>query len=235
MSLNVVVVDRHTLIRYGLRELLCRHDDIAVVGDCASGAEAADLVRTARTDVIVLDTILSDGDGLALARQLRERHSGLGIVIVTAQEDDTVLFRAAEAGASALVTKTAPAAEVLAAVQHAAVAPTAFSAAGLAAALARRKRTTGRPFLSPREAEVLLLLCEGLSVPAVAQKMHISRSTAKSYVARLYQKLGAANRAQALMAAVRHGLIGDGPEPSLLATMLPLPRSGDMGVTVAAS
>jgi DNA-binding NarL/FixJ family response regulator len=235
VSLNVVVADRHTLIRYGLRELLGRYDDIAIAGDCTSGAEAADLVRTARTDVIVMDTILSDGDGLAFARQLRERHSGLGIVIVTAQEDDAVLFRAAEAGASALVTKTAPAEEVIVAVKHAAMAPTAFSAAGLAAALARRNRTTGRPFLSPREAEVLLLLCEGLSVPAVAQKMHISRSTAKSYVARLYQKLSATNRAQALMTAVRYGLIGDGPELSLLASMLPLPRSGDMGAMVAVS
>jgi|SRR5450756_1938529 len=235
MGLNIVVADRHTLVRYGLRELLSRHADIAVVGDCASAAEAADLVRTARPDVIVVDTLLSDGDGLLFARQLRERNSGLGIVILTTQEDDIVLFRAAESGASALVTKTAPAEEVLAAVRHAAVAPTAFSAFGLAAALVRRKRTTERLFLSPREAEVLLLLRDGLSVPAMAQRMYISRSTAKTYVARLYEKLGAANRAQALMTAVRYGLIGDGPEVSSLVTLLPVPRSGDMCAAAAAA
>ncbi|HXZ64197.1 MAG TPA: LuxR C-terminal-related transcriptional regulator, partial [Streptosporangiaceae bacterium] len=92
-------------------------------------------------------------------------------------------------------------------IRHAAVAASSFTASGLAVAVARRRAMQDRLALSPREAEVLRLLHDGLSVPAIAVEMFISVSTAKTYVARLYEKLGAANRAQALMAAMHHGLI----------------------------
>lgn len=239
MGINVVIVDRHTLVRYGLRELLSQHADITVVGDCTSAAETASLVQAARPDVVILDTSLSDGDGLLFARWLRERYACLGIVMLTAKDADNVLFWAAESGASALVAKTAPVEEVLAAIRHAAVAPTSFSASGLAAALMRRNRASERLTLSPRETEVLQLLRDGLSIPAIALTMYISHSTAKTYVARLYEKLGAANRAQALMAAVRHGLIGelawDEPEESSRVTRLPAPRSADLDGPAAAA
>ena len=97
--------------------------------------------------------------------------------------------------------------EVLCAIRHAAVAASCFTASGLAMAVARRRAMQDRLALSPRETEVLRLLNDGLSVPAIASQMFISLSTAKTYVARLYEKLGAANRAQALMAALHHGLI----------------------------
>ena len=97
--------------------------------------------------------------------------------------------------------------KVLGAIRHAAVAASSFTASGLAVALARRAPRAGRLALSPRETEVLRLLRDGLSVPAIALEMFISLSTAKTYVARLYEKLGAANRAQALMTAMHHGLI----------------------------
>jgi DNA-binding NarL/FixJ family response regulator len=126
---------------------------------------------------------LPDGDGLRLARELRDRRGDLGIVILTSRDEDDVLFRALETGASA------------------------FVASGLAIALTRRREATGRLVLSSREMEVLRLLRDGLSVPAIAVRMFISYSTAKTYVGRLYQKLGATNRAQALMAAVQHGLL----------------------------
>ena len=96
---------------------------------------------------------------------------------------------------------------MIAAIRHAAVAASSFTASGLAVALARRQTAQERLALSPRETEVLALLGDGLSVPAIAARMFISQSTAKTYVARLYEKLGAANRAQALMTAIHHGLI----------------------------
>ncbi len=126
----------------------------------------------------------------------------------TSREEDDVLFRALETGVSAFVAKTAPVQEVLAAIRHAAVAASSFTAAGLAVALARRRAVRERLALSSREAEVLRLLSDGLSVPAIAVTMFISQSTAKTYVARLYEKLGVTNRAQALMTAVQFDLIG---------------------------
>lgn len=226
MPIRLTVVDAHTLIRYGLRELLSHHPDIEIVAECGSAAEAAPAVATARPDVVTMESTLPDGDGLRLAWELRDSYPGLGIVILTAHSDDTMLFRAVESGASAFVAKTAPAGELLAAIRHAAASATSFSASGLAAALTRRRELADRLALSRREAEVLRLLRDGMSIPAISRRMFISQSTAKTYVARLYDKLGASNRAQALMAALRHGLIGHGPDEAHGAGLVPAQRPG---------
>jgi DNA-binding NarL/FixJ family response regulator len=207
MPIHLGIVDGHTLIRFGLRELVSQHSDIEIAAECQSAAEARTMVAAARPDVLTIDVVLPDGDGLRLAREFRDRYADLGIVVLTSQPEDDVLFRALENGVSAFVAKTAPLEEVLAAIRHAAVAASSFTASGLATAVARRRAMQDRLMLSPRETEVLRLLHDGLSVPAIALEMFISVSTAKTYVARLYEKLGAANRAQALMAAMHHGLI----------------------------
>jgi DNA-binding NarL/FixJ family response regulator len=220
MVIRLAIVDGHTLIRYGLRELITQHPDIEIVAECDSAADAPRVLAAAKPDVVTVDVSLPDGDGLRLARDFRDRYADLGIVLLTSQHEDDVLFRALETGVSAFVAKTAPVAEVLAAIRHAAVAASSFTAAGLAVALARRRTVHERLALSPRETEVLQLLRDGMSIPAIALAMFISPSTAKTYVARLYDKLGAANRAQALMTAVHYGLIQyEDPLPHL-----PLPR-----------
>lgn len=127
-------------------------------------------------------------------------------MVLTAQGEDDVLFRAMETGVSAFVGKAAPMEEILCAIRHAAVAASSFTAAGLALAMARRQSTAARLALSPRERE-LMLLRDGVSIPAIARTLYVSPSTAKTYVSRLYEKLGASSRAQALMAALRNGLI----------------------------
>jgi DNA-binding NarL/FixJ family response regulator len=207
MPIRLAIVDAHTLTRYGLRQLTSAHPDIEIVAECASAADAPRALAAARPDVVTVDVFLPDGDGMRLARDLRDRHADLGIVILTSQGQDDVLFRALETGVSAFVAKTAPVAEVLVAIRHAAVAASSFTASGLAGALSRRRAVQERLALSPRETEVLRLLRDGLSIPAIAMGMFISQSTAKTYVARLYDKLGAANRAQALMTAVHYGII----------------------------
>jgi DNA-binding NarL/FixJ family response regulator len=212
MTIRLAVIESQTLVRYGLRELITRHSDVEIVAECVSAAEVPRALSVARPDVVTVDVNLPDGDGLQLARELRDRRADLGIVILTSRDQDDMLFRALETGVSAFVAKTAPIEEVLAAIRHSAVAASSFTASGLAIALARRREATGRLALSPREMAVLRLLRDGLSIPAIALQMYISQSTAKTYVARLYQKLGAANRTQALMAAVQYGLVSCEPE-----------------------
>jgi DNA-binding NarL/FixJ family response regulator len=212
MTIGIVVIDGHTLTRYGLSGLVSHHPDLEIVGETASAAEAAKLVALTQPDVVTIDVALPDGDGLQLARALRDRHRDLGIVVLTSFGEDDILFRALDNGVSAFVGKTAPVDEVLGAIRHAAVAATSFTATGLVDALARRQGTEARFALSPREHEVLLRLRDGLSVPEIAKSMYVSPSTAKTYVARLYDKLGASSRAQALMTALRHGLIELDPE-----------------------
>ncbi len=207
MTIRLVIVDGHTLTRYGLRQLIAQHADIDIVAECDSAALAPETVGRSAPDVVTIDATLPDGDGLRLARDFRDLYAGLGIVMLTSRGEDDVLFRAMETGVSAFVAKTAPTEEVLAAIRHSAVAASSFTASGLAVAITRRRAIRAKLALSPREAEVLNHLRDGLSIPALALAMYISQSTAKTYVARLYEKLGAANRAQALMTAMRYGLI----------------------------
>jgi DNA-binding NarL/FixJ family response regulator len=207
MPIRLAIIESHTLVRYGLRELIAQHPDIEIVAECASAAEVPRKLASSRPDVVTVAVNLPDGDGLQLARELRDRRADLGIVILTSRDEDDILFRALETGVSAFVAKTAPVDEVLAAIRHSAVAASSFTAARLANALTRRRAAEERLALSARELEVLRLLRDGMSIPAIALEMYISYSTARTYVARLYQKLGAANRSQALMTAIRHGLV----------------------------
>lgn len=125
---------------------------------------------------------------------------------------DDQLFGALDAGASAFVPKSAPSADVVAAARHASSNPTAFSAADLAAAMQRRLTPSG-PQLSPRESQVLKLLADGLSVAGIAKQLFVSESTAKTHISKLYEKLGAGNRAQALMTALKLGLLEAPDQP----------------------
>jgi DNA-binding NarL/FixJ family response regulator len=198
---KVLLVDDHDLIRKGLRHAFERDRQFEVVGEAATAAEA---VRQA--GVVIMDLRLPDGSGLEATRALRKNNANMGIVVLTMYAGDDQLFGALEAGASAFVPKTAPADEVVAAARHAASAPSAFTAADLAEAMKRRLAPSG-PQLSPREGQVLRLLADGMSVAGIAKQLFVSESTAKTHISKLYEKLGAANRAQALMTALRLGLL----------------------------
>ena len=207
MAIRVTIVDGHTLTRYGLAGLIGEQADIELVGEAASVADAMRTVAVDRPDVVTIDAELPDGDGLELVRSLRDRLPTLGIVALSSRDDDETMFEAMAGGASAFVAKTAAAEEVLAAIRHSAVAASSFTASGLALAMARHRAGPTRAVLSPREHEALCLLGDGRSIPELAARMYVSQSTAKTYVARLYEKLGASNRAQAIMTALQRGLL----------------------------
>jgi DNA-binding NarL/FixJ family response regulator len=205
--LSVLLVDDHELIRHGLARAFERAEDFTVAGEAGSVAEGLELAHRLSPDVVVTDVRLPDGTGLDLVRQLRADDDEIGIVVLTMYAGDEQLFGALEAGASSFVTKDSPSDEVIAAARHASVSPRSFTAADLAGAM-RRRLTPSGPQLSGREAEVLRLLAEGLGVAAIARKLFVSESTAKSHISKIYEKLGAANRAQAIMIAMRSGLLG---------------------------
>jgi len=203
---KVLLVDDHDLIRQGLRRAFERSEDFTVVGEGSSIAEALALTAQTEPDVVIMDIRLPDGSGLEAVKKLRATNAQLGIVVLTMYAGDEHLFGALEAGASAFVPKDAPADDVVAAARHAAASPEAFSAADLASAMKRRLTPQG-PQVSPREREVLGLLADGLAVAQIARTLYISESTAKTHISKLYEKLGAGNRAQAIMSAMRMGLI----------------------------
>lgn len=214
MTISVLLVDDHEIIRQGLRRAFERQPDFDVAGEAETVAEAIRLVGLLSPDVAILDVRLPDGSGFDATRRIRESHPELGVVILTMYAGDDQLFEALEAGASAFVPKNAPSEDVVAAARHAASLPGSFSAKDLAEAMKRRMSPQG-PHLSPRETEVLHLLADGLSVAQISRQLYISDSTTKTHISKLYDKLGAANRAQALMTALRLGMLKEYTEPLL--------------------
>jgi DNA-binding NarL/FixJ family response regulator len=204
---KVLLVDDHDLIRKGLRHAFERDRTFEVVGEAGTASEAIRQAGALQPDVVIMDLRLGDGNtGMDATKTLRKSHPTIGIVVLTMYTGDDTLFGALEAGASAFVPKSAPAEEVVAAARHAASAPSAFTAADLAEAMKRRLSPTG-PQLSPRESQVLRLLADGMSVAGIARQLYVSESTAKTHISKLYEKLNAANRAQALMTALKLGLL----------------------------
>ena len=184
MTTSVLIVDDHELIRQGLRRAFERQPDFEVVGEAESVAEATRLIGMLSPDVVIFDVRLPDGSGIDAARKAREANPNMGLVILTMYAGDDHLFAALEAGASAFVPKNAPVDEVVAAARHAASSPGSFSAADLADAMRMRMEPQG-PQLSPREAEVLARLADGLSVAQISRLLYISESTTKTHISKL--------------------------------------------------
>jgi DNA-binding NarL/FixJ family response regulator len=206
MSLRVVLCDDHELIRGGLRRAFEDTGEFTVTTECGTAAACVAAVRADQPDVLVIDIGLPDRDGLDAVRDIRGEQPTLGIVVLTMYTDDAHLFGALDAGASAFVPKSDPSDKVIAAARHAVSAPGSFIANELAAAFQRRMQPSGVQ-LTERELEVLRLVAAGLTTSALARKLFMSESTAKGHLARLYDKLDATNRTQAVMNAVRLGLL----------------------------
>jgi DNA-binding NarL/FixJ family response regulator len=205
---RVLLVDDHDLIRQGLARAFEGQDDFSVCGQAASVAEGLRQYASLEPDVVITDVRLPDGLGFELVREIRGQGHDTGVVVLTMYAGDEQLFAALEAGASAFVSKDSPADEVVAAARHALVSPRSFAAADLAGAM-KRKMTPAGPQLTARESEVLSLLARGFSVSAIARSIFVSDSTAKTHISKIYEKLGASNRADAIMKAVRSGLLAD--------------------------
>ena len=205
---SVLLVDDHDLIREGLAGVFSLESDMEVVGEAKTVQEALAMDADLQPAVIVTDLQLQDGTGLDVVRAVRRERENAGLVVLTMHAGDEQIFAAMEAGASAFVGKDAPSTEVVKAARHAAVSPRSFLCSGLADAVMRR--TSGESSrLTPRELDVLRLLAEGLSAGEIGGRLHLSESTVKSHVGHIYQKLGATNRTQALMTAMRTGLLSN--------------------------
>ena len=207
MGTTVLLVDDHELIRSGLARAFERDADMTVVGQASSVDEGISCWQELQPDVVVTDLQMPGGSGLDVVRAIRTTSESTGVVVLTMHAGDDQIFAAMEAGASAFVGKDTRAAEVVSAAKHAAVAPRTFLCAGLSQAVMRRASTPTPPKLSVREAEVLALLADGLGTGEIASSLYMSESTAKTHITHIYQKLGAANRAQALVTAMRLGLL----------------------------
>jgi two-component system, NarL family, response regulator DevR len=204
---SVVLVDDHAVVRQGLRLLLESDSTLAVVGEAGSVAGTREVLDTRHVDVVVLDVVLPDGDGIQLCRELRQERPDVACVILTSVPDSHMLLAARLAGASSCLSKDAGMGEVVAAVHAAHRGEHALDDEAMMRAM--RTLATGyeqHPLLSgltEQERQVFTLVGQGLSNQEIADELHLAEKTVKNYVSRLLAKLGMSRRTEAAILAVR--------------------------------
>jgi len=209
--IRVLVVDDHGVVREGLRHLLGRQPDVEVVGEAADGREAVDLAGRLHPDVVLLDLLMPVLDGVEALGQIRAGSPGSRVVVLTSSHDDRQILPALRAGALSYLLKDCEPEEVVAAVRAAAAGTSVLSpqvtARVLGALRGRPVPTAGAEALTERERQVLTHVARGHSNRRIAAGLHISEETVKTHVSHVIAKLGAADRTDAAVQALRLGLI----------------------------
>jgi DNA-binding NarL/FixJ family response regulator len=214
---RVLIADDHTMVREGLRWAL-EHAGLDVVGEASDGEEAVDMAEQHRPDVVLMDLSLPVLSGAAATKRIRTLIPSTSVLVLSMLSDDTAVSSALEAGAGGYLVKDCTTTEIVDAVTRVArgervLAPSVAAAASATAAAhnaARPSRppvSSTRPLISKREEEVLRLMATGVSIPEAARRLYISVKTVKNHLSSIYQKLDSHDRAQAVLKAMRMGLI----------------------------
>lgn len=205
-----MLADDHRMLREGLRRSL---QDLGfdVVAEARNGLEAVDLAAAIQPDVILMDVEMPELGGIDATLQLKERLPGTFVVMLTMHADQQILTEAIRAGASGYLVKDCSVDEIASAIDAVVTGETALSPRLAATMLAevRRQESSSQTerVISPREEEVLQLIADGCSTPEVAEQLFISQKTVKNHLASIYQKLDARDRTQAVLQAVRMGIV----------------------------
>ncbi len=217
--IRVLLADDQDLVRAGFRALLDAQDDIEVVGEAGDGEEAVQLARRHRPDIVLMDIRMPGTDGLAATRTITadDRLAGVRIVILTTFELDEYVFEAIRSGASGFIVKNTKPVELLQAVRAVAAGDALLSPSVTRRLIrefaARTREAPAMPSLdalTEREREVMALVAEGLTNDEIAERLVVSRLTAKTHVSRAMVKLGARDRIQLVVLAYQSGLVRPG-------------------------
>jgi DNA-binding NarL/FixJ family response regulator len=205
--IRAFLVDDHELVRRGLRDLLGTADDIEVIGEAASVAEALVAITAATPDVAVLDVRLPDGSGVELCREIRSRTPSVHCLMLTSYADDEALLAAVLAGASGFVLKQILGANLIAAVRTVGTGGSLLDAGSTAVLMAKLRSgdQEADPLaeLTNQEREVFALIGEGMTNRQIAEKMFLAEKTIKNYVSRVLAKLDLQRRTQVAVMATR--------------------------------
>ncbi|MFK8025262.1 MAG: response regulator [Ilumatobacter sp.] len=206
MTITVLVVDDHPIVRGGIASLLASESDIDVIAEAADGGEATTAALRDRPDVTLMDLRMPRVDGVDAIATIKSEWPEAAIVVLTTYDTDEAIVRAIEAGASGYLLKDAPPEELLDAVRRAARGETVL-AAPVAKRLVDRVRDPSAGALSQRELEVLREVASGNTNAQIAGALHISQATVKTHLLHIYDKLGVADRAAAVARAYDSGIL----------------------------
>ena len=206
--IRVMIVDDHAVVRSGLAAFLSVFDDLHLVGEAGSGAEALQRCQEVDVDVVLMDLMMPEMDGAEATRRIRQACRGVQVIALTSFREEDLVQGALEAGAIGYLLKNIAADELAAAIRAAhAGRPTLAPEATAALIHAATRPAPPQYDLTPRELEVLALLVRGLNNPEIADKLVISRSTAKFHVSSILSKLGVSGRTEAVALALQEDLV----------------------------
>ena len=207
--IRLLIADDHPVVRDGLSSMFARDPEFEVLGEAADGAEAVQLARDLRPDVILMDLRMPGVDGLTAITELARQGIPTRVLVLTTYDTDSHVLPAIEAGATGYLLKDAPRAELLRAVRAAARGEAVLSPS-VAARLMSRLRAPGAGPLSQRELEVLELVASGTTNREAAARLFITEATVKTHLLNIYSKLGVGDRAAAVAEAFNRGLLTPG-------------------------
>ncbi len=209
MTIRVLIADDHSVVRKGLRMFLGRDPEIVLVGEAADGLEAVALARHLRPDVVLMDLLMPGMDGITATAIIRRELPETEVIALTSVLESDSVVGAVKAGAIGYLLKDTQAAELRRAIKAAAAGQVQLSpqASAYLVQQVRFPETETAGALTAREMEVLRLLADGQSNKEIAHTLHIAEDTAKTHVRHILAKLGVQSRTQAVLCAIRLGLV----------------------------
>lgn len=207
--IRVMLVDDHTMVRRGLATFLKAFDDLELVGEAADGEAAIQLCARILPDVVLMDLVMPDVDGVTVTRAIRQRFPTVQVIALTSFKDEKLVQNTLQAGAIGYLLKDVSADQLAQAIRaaHAGRATLSPEAAQVLVQAAAQPPQPGHD-LTERERAVLALMVEGFNNTEIAEKLVVSPSTIKSHVSHILAKLGVASRTEAVALAVRYHIVG---------------------------
>lgn len=207
MVIRVLIVDDHSVVREGLRMFLQRDPDLAVVGEAADGAEAIELVRQLRPDVVLMDLLMPVIDGIAATEAIRSSLPETEVIALTSVLESAAVVGAVKAGANGYLLKDTQAPELRRAIKAAVAGQTQLSPRASAYLMREVRTPASSEHLTEREMDVLHLLAQGRSNKDIARRLQVVEDTVKVHVKHILGKLGVQSRTQAALQAISLGLV----------------------------
>ncbi|CAH0231864.1 Response regulator protein VraR [Peribacillus simplex] len=210
MMIKVLFVDDHEMVRIGVSAYLSAQSDIEVIGEADNGLKAVELAMELRPDIILMDLVMPEMDGIEATKRIIEKWPEAKIIIVTSFLDDEKVYPALEAGATSYMLKTSKASEIARAVRSTFKGQSVLEpevTGKMMEKLRRPKVTQLHDQLTNREMEILLLMTQGKTNQEIADELYIALKTAKVHVSNILSKLAVQDRTQAVIYAFKHSLV----------------------------
>jgi DNA-binding NarL/FixJ family response regulator len=215
MTIRVLLIDDHPVVRAGLRALLEGESDLELVGEAGTGTSGISLAHRVTPDIVVTDLLLPDVDGVEVIRSIRVELPATQVIVLTsAGEDDAAVVRAVRAGAIGYVLKSAETRELVHTIRSAANGQVHLSAGATARLMQEVREPKHEVPLSDRERDVLREIASGRSNKEIARSLFIAETTVKSHVRAILDKLGVQSRTQAALHAVQTQLVASNAQPA---------------------